>query len=514
MSELWIGWHAVDIGAPRPSRLYDSPPSAQDPAALVTAHRRWRAAVEADQQRVEAAHARLPVWHPIAVTGSSVLPVFGGNPRAWDRLVATTMLGAAGLGVDRARVVSLVQTDTTAALRAAARPGAPVAVRSDVVSAMGSSVDLFGNLPVSDLAGLVVDVVRTGADAQGRRAAVHDKRELIEIAGLLDGRVDLVRLRDAVGVAVGNPVRSAATSLAAAERRRLEDHHSDVVTRRQVVASRLEDLHRDLEELVGFMRDAGRRPQRCGTGRFVVRTLQVEHSGGTQELELARELLTRAAARGFAAPFAGTDLLLVVGAELLAPEVLGSLTAAAGRQGKRLVLLFGRITAGALSTLGHSGSGCVVFLRLPHHDDARVAAEYLGREFTFVVNGVSIAEGDTEQWTESSNTSFSSATSRSSTSSRSVGSAGTTMNFGRSFGTTVATTLTSTDGHSSSTGGSRQLTRTASVGRVHEYVVQPEVFQQLHEDLMLVVDGRTVVLGNSDPAIFGSPAAATAALEV
>ena len=48
----------------------------------------------------------------------------------------------------------------------------------------------------------------------------------------------------------------------------------------------------------------------------------------------------------------------------------------------------------------------------------------------------------------------------------------------------------------SSNGGSQSQTRTASQGRVHEYVIEPEVFQQMEEDMMFVVVGRTVLLAS------------------
>jgi hypothetical protein len=47
-----------------------------------------------------------------------------------------------------------------------------------------------------------------------------------------------------------------------------------------------------------------------------------------------------------------------------------------------------------------------------------------------------------------------------------------------------------------------------SAGRVHEYLVEPEVFQQLDEEMMFVVAGRTVLLASCRQALRGGPTTA------
>lgn len=504
VAPLVVGWHAVDLGDPPFSPLYDTPPVVPD-ADQATAHRQWRARVEADQRRVAAAHVRQPVWYPVSVLDDGgVLPICGGTARTWERLTASVALLSARAGVSRIRLVNLTQASVFDELRGLVRGGVPARLRSDVVSAAGSTVDLFGNTPLDVLAGLVVDVVRTSADAQGRRTATHDKRALIDIGRRLRTPVDLPRLQDAVAIALGDHSPGRGATLSAHERRELEDHHDYVVAQRPQDQARLSDLAHDLDELSGYRHTAARQPLRVGRAGPAIRTLEAEPGGGTQDYELARELLSRAAARAFATPAAGAELLLVVGADLLAREVLDFMTASAALPGKRLVLVFGRITEPAERVLGTGGSNCAAFLRLPNHNDAKVAAEYLGREFTFVVNGFSIAEGDTEQWTESHARSTGTSRGRTTTATGSSGIAGKTLNFGHNFGTTVTDSFSINDSHTTSTGGSRQLTRTTSFGRTHDYVLQPETFQRLDDDLMLVVDHRTAVLVNCDPAILGS----------
>ena len=501
---LVVGWHAVELGDPPVSPLYDSPPVVAD-AAQPAAQRKWRAKVEADQRRIAAAHQRQPVWFPVSLLGGGgVLPVFGGGPAMWRSLTASTALQAARTGFGRIRLVNLTHADVFETLRRLVAAGGPAVVRSDVVSPTGSTLDLFGNTPLDELASLVVDVLRTSADASGRRSAGHDKRALIRIGGYLRPGFDLPRLRDAVSVALGDRSPGTSAALSAHEQRELGDFHDDVVAQQPQVLARLSDLAQDLDALVEYGHDPARPPVRVGRTGPAVRTLEVATGGGTHEHELGRELLARAVARSFAAPSTASEVLVVVGAELLAAEVLDLLTGAAAARDKHLVLLFGKITDAAERVLGHGGSGCAAFLRLPHHHDAKVAAEYVGREFTFVVNGFSIADGDTEQWNTSRATSTGTSHSRSTTATSSSGIAGKTLNFGRSFGTTVSDSLSINDTHTTGTGGSRQRTFTTNVGRTHDYVLQPETFQHLADDLMLVVDRRTAVLTNCDPAVLGS----------
>src|SRR3546814_7438783 len=71
--------------------------------------------------------------------------------------------------------------------------------------------------------------------------------------------------------------------------------------------------------------------------------------------------------------------------------------------------------------LGYAGSSVALFLKMPNPQDATVASEFLGREYKFVVNGISIAEGQTQDWSSSYGSSTSQGRSTSSSSSRNSG---------------------------------------------------------------------------------------------
>lgn len=499
---LFVGWQAVEHGEPPVSPLLDDPPVRSDPAELLTAHQQWRVQVEQDERRILGVWHQQPHWFPVPVfQNGGVLPVFGGGPLMWSKLAATVALLSAQAGFSRIRLVNLTQVNVFDEVRRLARRGAPMSVRSDTLSAKGSTFDPFGNLPLDELAGLAVDVVRAAGDA-GRRSAIQDKRALLSIGAALTGATTLTRLAEAIAVALGD--HRAGASLSPVERSQLADYNRRIVVPRPQVVGRLDDLQHTLEELLCYQRNKGIQAMKTGRGA-AVRTVEPAVSSTSHEHELGRELLGRATARGFAAPTAGGDVLVVVGADHLATEVLDHLTSTTAQAGKHLVLIFGKITADAERLLGHGGSGCAVFLRLPNHNDARVAAEYLGREFTFVVNGYSISDGDTVGWTESHGTSSGRSSSVSASSSASAALVGKTIAIGRSFGTSVTKSFDSSESYNASIGGSHQHTNTVNTSRVHDYVLEPEKFQHLEDDMMLVVDRQTVVLANCDPDISVSP---------
>ena len=46
---------------------------------------------------------------------------------------------------------------------------------------------------------------------------------------------------------------------------------------------------------------------------------------------------------------------------------------------------------------------------------------------------------------------------------------------------------------------------TVSTQRVHEYLVEPEVFRDIPEETMLVVQGGTVTVGDCNPQLSRAP---------
>lgn len=510
LPDLRIGWQAVDPGPPPLSRLYDQPPAVVPGIDPAEQHWQWRQAVEADQQRITTAYLQsTPVWYPLPKAGHHpVLPVFGGSPATWDNLITSLVVAARHAGFDRVRVANLVQWSLFGSLEAIGRRASKFALRFDSVSAQGSTVDLFARTSAADLSALVVDVLRVDSQGYGRRDAARDKQELLQVAQLLDtDTVTLERLGQAVTAALGGGA-TPGSSLSADELRRLRDYGARVVKQQREVADRLSNLAADIRELLMYGHDPKLPPRRLGPsvapGKEQVRALEVG-GGATHEREIAREIIARSLARGFATSSGTRDMLIIAGADTLSTEVLDNLTASAQRLDKQLVLLFSEATEDAKRALGYAGSGIAVFLRLANRELAEAAAQFLGKQYTFVVNGISIADGQTREWSESVSTSQSQTRSRSTSSSTNSGSSGFALNFGRSFGTSVSNSLTSGTTHGATSGSGSSHVVTQSQGRVHEYVIEPEVFQSLEEFVMLVVVDRNVVLANCDYRIAREP---------
>lgn len=460
---------------------------------LELAHRRWRAAVAADEDNLRRARMKGPLWYPVPLDdGIFVLPVYGGTPAAVEQLATTLVMSGLESGVANCRVVNLSGWDVSADLKNQMQPAKRNTAQFEEIGPGGSTASLFGNPDAGELVALVVDSLRGSSDRNSARQSQQERLELERVVRLLRGRATVARMVDAVSVALG--ASSAGTTLTVDETRDLQDYFAVVTGQRRATQDRLSDLLADLEAIARFDRAPGRQPERVGSGPTSVRWFDVAPGRSTDEVELGRQLLARAVLQAFGR--AGTpELLVVLGADRLADEVRDELVAAAQRARNRVVLVYTQLSAAGQRMLGYAGSPMAVFMRLPNPSDATAAAEFLGREYKFVVNGISIAEGQTQEWSNSFGTSTSRSTSRTSTSSSSSGYAG-AFNFSRSVGSSVTSSFERGTSTTTTSGASRSTTSTTSSGRVHEFVLEPEVFQQMPEDLMLVVGNGTVVVAS------------------
>jgi hypothetical protein len=370
-------------------------------------------------------------------------------------------------------------------------------VRFDTISAYGSSVDLFGQGDLGDLAGFIVDALRVVSDPQGRRDSAREKSELVAVGRLLDEPVNLERLSAAVNQALGSSVVDPALSVD--ESQRLRDFYHSVVSKRQRTSDRLDELFADLRELANYQPNGSNPFQRFGPSPLRARIYELDGTQGIHEFEMSREILARAVARAFTRSSQSLELLVIAGADKLAPEVLESLKGSAEQLGKQLVLLFTEMNALAQRSLGTGGTEFALFLRLPNADDAEIAAKHFGRQFTFVINGISIAEGKTDEWNRAYG--ITSSTSRTST-----------KDFGTFLGGSIARSFSDGTSSTNTSGGSQSRTTTTSSSRVHDYIIEPETFQQLEEFTMLVANGGHALLANCDFRLRKDPRAANYSL--
>jgi hypothetical protein len=485
LPDIRIGWEAYDPGPPPRSPLLNDPP-VEGQADLIAAHEAWRRRVEHDEAKLAAAHRNQPVWYPLLSPATHpLLPVFGGTPRSWDSLLAAFMVAGIDSGFERIQVLNLMEWTVLDSMERVAKGARRNGVSFETVSSNGSTLDLFGQGDVKELVSYVVDVLRIVGDRQGRRDAARAQADLLQVATQLTSPINVDRLCAALDVALGSMSPPAIGTLSSAEERTLRDFYHVVVSRRSETAGRLDVLLADLRELARYQQSPACTPRRYGTATVVCRAYESDRSQGIQEFETGRELLARALARSFAHSANKLELLAVAGADKLAPEVLSSLRGSAQQMNKQLVLMFSELTDEAKRTFGSGGTDFAMFLRLPNPDDAEFAAKYFGREFTFVVSGTSIAEGRTKEWNDTFGRSSGSGTTR-------------THTWGHLFGSTIARSFNEEETSTHGTGGGTSRTATLNTARVHEYVIQPEQFQQLDDLAMLVADGKRATLASCD----------------
>lgn len=235
-------------------------------------------------------------------------------------------------------------------------------------------------------------------------------------------------------------------------------------------------------------------PDVVGAGKLSIRWYDVMSGHSAQEVELGRQLSARAVLQAFKRP-TSNELLVIIGAERLSEEVRDEMVNTAHAGDKRVALLYTQINDAGQRMLGYAGASLAIFLKMPNPQNATVASEFLGREYKFVVNGISIAQGHTQDWSNSYGSSTSHGRSRSRSSSSNSGWGG-GFNFSRSVGSTVTSSFERGTSETHTTGGSSSTTTTTSTGRVHEYVVEPEVFQQMPDDMMMIVARETVMVAS------------------
>jgi hypothetical protein len=488
-----LGWEYCDPGpAPLPVSL-DHVPTSNDPAELVRLHEQWRQQVLRDLAAAEAQHQKT-VAHHLVATDSEQVSVFGGTPSDHRQFLRVIIAGFHRQGLGRIRVIDLSGNEVDAGLN---NPKMPYAVRRDVVSSTGSSFDVFGVVGERELPAFVADVLRDESDRASQRSVQRRAQSLKEVAALLQGEVTVDRLDAAVrAVCTG----AADPTLATAEQRALADHRANI--RGTLTATLLDELRFDLESLARFGHERSQQPTRTGNVAQkmpLVRVFRASGTGGPADQETERDILGHVAARILDDPKARGSATIIAGADRLREEAATAILDAAAKNRVPLVLIFETCEGPAHQAVRSRASSTFVFMRLPHPDDARFAAELLGRRFTFVIDGYSLNESSTEEWSESTGTSRTSSV----TTSLTKGSAHTpghwlpSMNRSRTTARTIGDTISQnlTQGGSATRGSSTTWSRT------HDYVIEPDVFLHLAEGFMFVVERDVVTLAEFDPGL-------------
>ena len=213
--------------------------------------------------------------------------------------------------------------------------------------------------------------------------------------------------------------------------------------------------------------------------------------------------------------------VIVVGADDISAAHLDRLSGACERRCVPLTLLFRHLRDTGLGILG---GGATAFMRLGHHTEAQQAADYIGRQHTFVLSQLTATLGGSQTHTtthtegqtvtDTINVGWHTGWNRSSSSggqgsgASSGDSRGRQRSDGRSISRTWSTALSWAEGTNWSNAAASQ--------RVYEYAVEPTVLQNLPDQALLLVTrglGRPILQPvECDPAIITLPRVSTAPL--
>ncbi|MCJ0869050.1 hypothetical protein [Streptomyces sp. AP-93] len=193
----------------------------------------------------------------------------------------------------------------------------------------------------------------------------------------------------------------------------------------------------------------------------------------------------------------GTGTLVVAGADHLGRDALEALARHARTAGVRLVLLLEHLREGTLQLAGGSDSA-TVFMRMGNGEEAKAAAEFIGREHTFVVNQLTRQVGET--LTTGRAGSYGEQLGESHTSGSGPG-----MSSSTSYGTSLSRSWQESVNSSIAT----SVTTGETTSRLYEFTVEPTQLQALPPTGLVLVDtasgGRRVVFGDCNPGISVMP---------
>lgn len=311
-------------------------------------------------------------WFPLRTTAARV-DVFGGTGDGWAGLVTTvgSSLLRAGSGV---LVVDLSEQRTADGLAAfAGAAGYPV---SGVELSHDHAGALLAGLPPDEVVEVVVGAVATlrgpAADAD-----LVDADLLTTVTRCLDAPITFARL--AAGLRVVRGHHDPGTGSLS----RAEVH---CLTGRIDAAGATERTADALRALTGLVDLLGSGEAGATTGDPLtwpgpgLTVLATTGAHARRKDFLDRVLFHRVlhAVRGGS----GRDALFVIGADHLGLTALEALARRSRRVGARLVLVLEHLR-GDLGKLLGAGDGTTIVMRLGNHEEARTAAEFIGREHTF-----------------------------------------------------------------------------------------------------------------------------------
>jgi hypothetical protein len=496
-----------------------------------------------DWQRCSSSFWRRPQWHPVTLPANvNRLDVAGGTLAGWSALLTTTA-GARLAAGGEVTVIDLTEGGVASDLiELAARWGLDPLVW--VLPADLPMLDLGSGLDRESLADVLALTV-SAADSPGRAAGpggpsadpARDAALLVRVLEALEGDATMAGLTAALRALaqVGGARQQLASGVLWPDQlARLAGLFGRggerlVIDRALAMEARLRTLAPLASALVS------RPPSRLRVAWLDRRAAALGNAVIGSYLAVALTAALRQAPAG--RPW--QQMVCVLGAERLAGDVLDRLCEAAEVISVGLMLGYRSIPPHVRERLGR-GSSAVAFMRLGNADDARLAAEQIGTEHTFVLSqltdtvGASVTDTFGDSYTSTVGTADSVSDSGSLTFSagRSSGRgrsrqgafapfAGFTGSVSRdaNSSTALSDSRSVTEGINQSTSWGRNTARAvgasdslaASAQRSREFVVEASQLQHLPHSAVVLsypgTSGRQVLLADANPAITALPTA-------
>jgi hypothetical protein len=489
-----------------------------------TADRTWQQRRSAHEQAEHARINAMPEWGAVPRPASrGRLDVFGGTLWSWEALLTT--YGTSTLADQPLLVLDLSREVVCTELAMLAR-AAGVFVDAQMLPTQLAQSSLLSGLGTRELIDAVVESMHADNPEATRAERSMDDRILTKVCDALGDDVTLGRIAASLRALMGEPDNSEV--LGRDERRRIGNELFSVEYRRQAHAniSRIESYIHPLETL------GTEQPEDRDTGYLTCIALD-SHARNVRS-ELLTDLLVQWVTHRVAASATSRPSVIVAGADELAARHLERLSDACERRGVPLTFLFRRLAETSSHMLG---AGATAFMRLGNHDEATRAADFIGRDYKFVLSQITKNVGGNESHTETdtegegdADTISVSDSTGTSTNWGTNRSSGVTHSGGGMFGffpdrsTSTGTSRTRGGGTSDThtRGTSRSTSRNWSSAysyatgtnwsdadttqRVYEYTVEPVVLQHLPDHALLLVESaphgrRRLTPVECDPAI-------------
>jgi hypothetical protein len=448
----------------------------------------WLASLQEHREQADQQAATARRWFGIQPsTAHQHVDLFGGTAEGWRAYLLTAGSAVLGCG-GRLHVVDLSDDDVSQPLREAARRAGYSCSLVELPAAAGR-LDALAGLTPDTVADLLVTTVH-GQDREiDHERQLTDARILTDICRILAAPLSIARISAALRVVQRRP-DPAAECLSEVECDRLLDTFGE--TFRRTAESRIAALEAMLHRVSSVGAD-------IGTGEAApepdarLQVVAVRRGALGAADALLSHLVAQLLIHRLAAVDQGSRTLVLAGVDILKVPQVERLDQVARRYGIRLVCLYRHLRDDAEKLLG--GGDMVVFMRLGNAQEASNAAEFIGREYKFVIHQTSLS--DTSGTSSTQN--FSEQVSTGKTTSPGFLPNSTNVNRSKSLST--------------STGSTDSLADSASRQRVYEFAVEPGDLQSLPPTMFVFIDparrrGPRARVGECNPLLAGLPVAA------